>query len=83
MIYDDAIIIKFDDGTEALFSPHPNPDPTSPTLPYEVKDGDTLFSIATEYYGDTREWYTIAEFNFPIIEDIFNLTPGTVIYLPR
>ena len=83
MIYDDATIIKFDDGTEGLFSPHPTPDSNTLAIPYLVKSGDTLFSIATEAYGDTREWYRIAEFNFENLDDPFELEVGSVLYLPR
>jgi len=82
MIYNDAVILAFKDGSQGLFSQMPEPDRSVPAIEYIVKEGDTLYSISTMAYGDTRMWYDIAEFNFELIEDIFELTPGISLYLP-
>jgi nucleoid-associated protein YgaU len=82
MIYQDASIIIFRDGTEGLFSHMPKPDRGRLSQAYVVKDEDTLFSIANEAYGDTRMWYDISEFNFENLDNPFDLVPGTILYLP-
>jgi len=82
MIYEDAVVVVFPDSTKAMVSPMLAPDKNVVSVPYNVKDGDTLFSIANLAYGDTRAWFTIAEFNFENIENPFELTLGQTLYLP-
>jgi len=82
-IYDDAIIIDFNDGTMGLFSPMEPPSKDIQALQYVVSDGDTLFSIATYMYGDTSKWVDIAEFNFENLDNPFELETGMTLYLPR
>ena len=50
-------------------------------LIYEVKDGDTLSSIARKKTGDSRNWITIAELNN--ISDPDTIIKGLVIVIPR
>lgn len=45
---------------------------------YTFKRGDRLDTLATEFYGNPRFWWIIAEYN-PEVEDIQNITPGTVL----
>ena len=43
---------------------------------YIVKDGDTLESIAYEFFGDTKYWYRIFAANEAEIDDWNNIYPG-------
>ena len=68
MIYKNAIIVGFEDKTEALSATHVEP------LAFEFKDyyvteNDTLFSIAHKLYQDTARWYDVALLN-PLIDPI-------------
>jgi hypothetical protein len=49
---------------------------------YVWKDGDRLDNIAQGNYRSPYSWWIIAEAN-PEIEDILNISPGTVIRVPR
>lgn len=51
-----------------------------PPSHYTIKDGDTLQSIAMEFYADRSMWQKIAEIND--IRDPRNLKPGRKIKLP-
>lgn len=47
-----------------------------------VKDGDTLLSIAQEYYDDCQLWYILADANPIVVTDIFELTVNTTLLIP-
>jgi nucleoid-associated protein YgaU len=49
---------------------------------YVWQDGDRLDNIAQSNYRSPYSWWVIAEAN-PEIEDVLNITPGTVIRVPR
>lgn len=46
-----------------------------------VKDGENLFDLADEYYGDLTLWYIIAEKN-PGVSDPFGLSVGQELVIP-
>lgn len=48
---------------------------------YTLKDGDRLWDLAYQFYGDSKKWFIIADVN-PIIENPLELTPGTKIIIP-
>lgn len=50
---------------------------------YEVKAGDTLYSIAKNLLGHGEAWPKIAKMNRTSIPDASKIYPGTVIYLPK
>ena len=52
---------------------------------YQVKDGDTLESIAAkdEVYGDPAKWKLLYEGNRSQIRDPKILHPGQILYIPR
>lgn len=57
---------------EAAEAAEAAPAPAEPTsTTYTVQPGDYLFGLAEKFYGDGRQWSTIAEAN--------NLAPGAVI----
>ena len=83
-IYDDGSVIEFPDGTGLLISSF-NPYIFGSVLgetTYFIKDEDTLFSIASNFYGDTRMWYAIAEWNNNI-DSPLELVTGLEIKLPN
>ena len=45
-----------------------------------VKEGETLHSIANQYYGDSGQWYRILVFNGYI--DPFEIQPLDKLYIP-
>jgi nucleoid-associated protein YgaU len=44
--------------------------------------GERLDQLAAKYYNNPNYWWIIPEFN-PQIIDFVNITPGTVIRIPR
>lgn len=49
---------------------------------YLWKEGDRLDALAAQYFSFPTRWWVIAEFN-PKISDWLNVTPGTIIRIPR
>ena len=50
---------------------------------YEVQSGDTLLSIAEQYYGDTTQWRRIYDANKDVIgSDPDKLKVGTTLKIP-
>ena len=70
-------------------APQTNPSP-APARPDEIKtkrfhiiaEGETLSSIAYEYYGSAGKWRKIYNANFNIIKDANKLTTGTKLTIP-
>ena len=84
MLYStNSIIIRFSDNTQIIedqslkIKPMKDPD----EYLYTVKDGDTLFSLAQEFYLDTSQWFNIAEYND--IGDPIELVTGTILKIPH
>jgi len=49
---------------------------------YTWKEGDRLDQVAMEHYMDPERWWLIPEYN-PELTDPQNITPGTVLRIPR
>lgn len=82
MIYNDSIIIQFKDNTRILTKEFIRFGKAKEVYVHTIGEGETLFSMANHYYGDTRMWYLIPEYNSEIIDDIFDLTVGMEIQIP-
>jgi len=71
-------------GTPA--APEQPSQPTQPEQPaerfYTVQSGDTLGSIAKEFYGDGRKWPTIAAANKEVLPDPNRLRIGMKLRIP-
>lgn len=50
---------------------------------YEIKKGDTLWAIATQFYGDGSKYPVIVEANQPMIKDADEIYPGQVLRIPK
>ncbi len=49
---------------------------------YTVKKGDTLQKISEKYFGTTKKWYRIYEFNKEVLKTPSKIYPGQVINIP-
>jgi nucleoid-associated protein YgaU len=49
---------------------------------HTVREGDTLFSLAQEYYKDDRRFVDIFQANRDALASPTRLTPGTVLVIP-
>jgi nucleoid-associated protein YgaU len=49
---------------------------------YTVEEGDSLWKIAKQVYGDPLQWPKIHEANRDLIEDPDAIRPGQVLKLP-
>lgn len=51
---------------------------------YQVKQGDTVQSLAAAFLGDPGQWWQIADANpeYPLYDDRSAPQPGTVIRIP-
>jgi nucleoid-associated protein YgaU len=70
------------DGVDvAMPPPPPPPPPPAPVVTHVVQPKDTLWSIATKYYGDGKQWKRIAEANG--IADATKLRVGAALTIPQ
>ena len=49
---------------------------------YEVKAGDTLYTLAKRFYGDGKLWTRIADANKDKIKDVSHIPIGTTLTTP-
>ena len=51
---------------------------------YQVKQGDTVQSLAAAFLGDPAQWWQIADANpeYPLYDDRSVPQPGTIIRIP-
>ena len=74
-------ISKVNNQITIAAAPQAKPEPESDT--YEIKKGDTLWAIATKYYGDGNKYPTIVAANQPMIKDADEIYPGQVLRIPK
>lgn len=78
-LYDNGLIITFEDNTSILEQPEEQR-VISSYIRHTIKQGDTLFSISRKYYQNTSRWYDIANVN-DLIDPIV-LTVGDILIIP-
>jgi len=49
---------------------------------YQVKAGDTLYTLAKRFYGDGKLWTKIADANKDRIKDVSHIPIGTTLTIP-
>jgi nucleoid-associated protein YgaU len=49
---------------------------------HTVKEGESLFSLARDYYGDGRQYMLIFRANEKVLGNPDNVPPGTVLFVP-
>lgn len=59
------------------------PPATDPVEFYEIKQGDTLWAIAKNHYGDGNKYHQIFEANREVIKDADLIYPGQKIRIPK
>lgn len=71
------------DGTVTTTAePTPPPAPAGPPRKHRVAAGDTLASIAFEYYGNVERWREIYAANSAVLRDNRPLSPGMELVIP-
>lgn len=48
-----------------------------------VVPGDDLFYLALKYYDDASLWWVIADNNYDVIDDPFELKVNTELFIPK
>jgi len=66
----------------SLASPSPSPSAVAAGQTYTVKSGDTLTTIAEQFYGDASRWQVIFEANRDTLPSPNSLAVGMVIRIP-
>ncbi|MEO6833592.1 MAG: peptidoglycan-binding protein LysM [Chitinophagaceae bacterium] len=64
-----------------IAAPEATTEPDSDT--YEIQAGDTLWAIATKYYGNGAAYPKIVDANQPMIKDADEIYPGQVLRIPK
>lgn len=81
-LYDRGYLINFGDGEIAIYRNTINYTQSTYDIYHVVKDGETLYDIARNYYGSSSLWFFIADVNNNI-EDIFDLPVGDTLLIPN
>jgi len=79
-MYDDSFMIDYNEGDrsrERLTIEHQVSDGDNLHI---IKQGDTLITIANQYYGSGRAWYIIADVN--LMTNPFELVVGDSLVIP-
>lgn len=78
--YTNSVIIDYGDGEETLESNLTKPFSASPQV-HVIREGETLASIAFQYYGDSGYWGQIALYN-GILNPFTEVVPNKQILIP-
>lgn len=80
--YSNGYIIRYEEGDVSLESTPPAIVLSESDIFHTVVEGETLQSIAFQYYKDSGLWYILAEINI-ILNPFEELEPGTLIRIPN
>ena len=61
----------------------PKTEPAKAARSHVVRPGETLSSIAQQYYGSANEWRKILTANEKTIKDANKIAPGTKLIIPE
>lgn len=76
------IALQNDGDTIPVVRYRPTVNPTIETNPHTCALGDRFDTIANNYYGDSSQWWRIAELN-PHVNHLAVLKPGQRIRVPK
>ena len=79
--YDGAVAIKYDNGDYSIEVSPLNIPYTEGDKQHTVMDGETLQSIAYQYYGDSGRWHWISEAN-NILNPFQEVKPYQILRIP-
>lgn len=79
--YSDSTVITYDDNSEPTMESNLDIPLISNTTTHVIREGETLASIAFQYYGDSGYWGRIAHFN-NILNPFDEVYPNKQIYIP-
>ncbi len=80
--YSKAQVLVYGNGEASLEYIPPRVSISSSDTIHTVKDGESMYSIAYQYYKDSGKWYIIAEANH-ISNPFREINPGTKLIIPR
>lgn len=80
--YSQSYAISYDDGDITLERNVFPYQPSKSDRIHTVMDGETIFSIASKYYGDSGYWGLICDVNF-IYNPADEVIPGLEIIIPN
>lgn len=79
--FDNAKILSFNNNAEVLIFADTEDIITSSTTYHTIKEGETLQSIAYQYYGDSGYWGLISRAN-KILNPFTEVIPGQRLLIP-
>lgn len=80
-IYSSGYLVKFTEGDIALLRKAITLDSSIDDNYHVIKQGDSLNSIAFDYYADSKFWFIIADVNG--IQNPFEITIGQSLVIPN
>lgn len=80
--YRDGYTLVYEDGESTLETHIPNTIISPKDKIHIVKDGESIHSIAHQYYKDSGKWYIIASANH-IFNPFREIVPGTKLIIPN
>lgn len=78
--FSESTLIEYSDGSQTLESNLAIPTNLTPQT-HVIREGETLASIAFQYYGDSGHWGRIALFN-NILNPFTEVVPHKTILIP-
>lgn len=82
VLYDRGYLVHYSEGDSSLQRTPLNYITSVSDTYHSINEEESLLDIAQKYYGNQALWYVLADVNIDLIEDIFQLTVGTIIVIP-
>jgi len=82
-LYDNGYIVVYNEGDQSIHRDFLDFVGGVEDIYHTIREDETLYVIARTYYNSSSSWYIIADANPEIIDDVFDLTVGEVILIPR
>lgn len=82
-LYSNGYVVTYEEGDQSLERVVVPLEKELEDKSYMIKQDDTLLSIAHFFYGESKPWWILADSNQDVIDNIFELIPGTEIIIPN